>query len=71
MASGLFEPSVDLGEQVEAGQAGGAIHFPEEPWREPLIATFGASGTVHAVRVHARMQMGDALFMLHVPWAEQ
>jgi predicted deacylase len=70
MASGIFEPYVALGAEVTSGQPAGAIHFPEEPWREPSIATFEDSGTVHAVRAHARTQMGDMLFMLHVPWTE-
>jgi predicted deacylase len=71
MASGLFEPYVELGMEVSIGQPAGAIHFPEEPWREPLIASFADNGTVHAVRAHALTQMGDMLFMLHVPWVEQ
>lgn len=71
MASGIFEPYVTLGTAVTPGQPAGAIHFPEEPWREPLIATFSDSGTVHAVRAHALTRMGDMLFMLHVPWSEQ
>jgi uncharacterized protein len=70
MASGHFEPYVGIGEPVKAGQPGGAIHFPEEPWRDPIIATFRENATVHAMRVHARTAMGDMLFMLHVPWRE-
>lgn len=69
MASGIFEPYVALGEHVAADQLAGAIHFPEEPWREPLICTFNQAGTVHAARLHARTQMGDMLYMLHVPWS--
>ena len=69
MASGIFEPYVMLGENVAAGQPAGAIHFPEEPWREPLVCSFSETGTVHAVRLHARAQMGDMLYMLHVPWS--
>ncbi len=68
MASGVFEPYVELGAAVSAGQPAGAIHFPQEPWREPVIAKFDHSGTVHAVRVRALTEIGDALFMLHVPW---
>lgn len=71
MASGIFEPYVALGAEVTSGQPAGAVHFPEEPWREPLIATFKDCGTVHAVRAHALTRMGDMLFMLHVPWIEQ
>lgn len=70
MTSGLFEPYVGLGDEVIAGQAAGAIHFPEEPWRDPWIATFGDSGTVYAVRSRAHTLIGDGLFMLSVPWEE-
>jgi hypothetical protein len=71
MASGIFEPYVRVGEEVVRSQPAGAIHFPEEPWREPVIAHFAETGTVHAVRAHALTKMGDMLFMLHVPWVEQ
>jgi predicted deacylase len=69
MASGLFEPFVDIGAEVRAGEPAGAIHFAQEPWREPVIAKFTESATVHAVRVRAMTELGDALYMLHVPWA--
>jgi predicted deacylase len=68
--AGLFEPYVELGEDVVEGQPAGAIHFPQEPWREPWIATFADSGKVYAARTHAHTRMGDVLFMLHVPWKE-
>ena len=61
---------LSVGDAVVAGQAVGAIHFPEEPWREPLLATCSESGNVHGVRTHARTLMGDALFMLDIPWKE-
>ena len=70
MASGHFEPYVGIGATVTAGQPAGAIHFPEEPWREPVIAKFGENGTVHAIRQQANAQLGDMLFMLHVPWQD-
>ena len=68
--AGLFEPYFDLGEDVQSGQPAGAIHFPQEPWREPWVARFADSGKVYAVRSRALTQMGDVLFMLHVPWQE-
>jgi predicted deacylase len=70
MATGLFEPYVEINEEVAAGQAAGAIHFPEEPWRTPWIATFQEGGTIHGVRTRAHTLLGDTLFMLHVPWKE-
>jgi predicted deacylase len=68
MAAGHFEPYVDIGAEVTAGQPAGAIHFPQEPWREPVIAKFTENATVHAIRRHACTEIGDMLFMLHVPW---
>jgi uncharacterized protein len=67
-ATGVFEPYAEIGEQVKAGQAAGAIHFPEEPWREPVVANFQDSGAVYAVRTKARTESGDTLYMLSVPW---
>jgi predicted deacylase len=61
---GLFEPFVDLGETVEAGQPAGAIHFPETPWRAAEIVTFKASGLVVCKRVPARTRRGDCLYHL-------
>lgn len=68
MATGLFEPFVELGEEVKAGQMAGAIHFPDTPWREPVVCTFADSGTVYAVRPLARTELGDRLFILAVAW---
>lgn len=69
-ASGVFEPYVELGDRVSAGQLAGAIHFPETPWREPEIAVFGDSGIVFAIRSVAKTVLGDSLFMLAIPWEE-
>ncbi len=69
MASGLFEPRVVIGQAVSAGEVGGMIHFPREPWREPLPVAFANDGIVYAIRAHATTEIGDALFVLAVPWA--
>ena len=66
---GLFEPYVDLGADVETGQAAGAIHFPETPWREPSIAHFAAAGTVICKRWPGRTERGDCLFHLASDYA--
>ena len=39
---GLFEPLVDLGDEVKAGQPAARIHFHHTPWREPEVATLQA-----------------------------
>jgi len=62
--SGLFEPFVDLGAEVAAGEEAGAIHFPATPWRAPEIARFGRAGLVICKRMPGRSERGDCLFHL-------
>ena len=61
---GLFEPLVDLGAEVVAGQPAGRIHFHHTPWREPEFVTFKRAGLVLCKRVPARCERGDCLFHL-------
>ena len=61
---GLFEPLVELGDEVEAGTAAGAIHPHDTPWREPAIARFSRTGTVVCKRVPGRVERGDCLYHL-------
>ena len=62
--SGLFEPFVDLGAEVKAGDEAGAIHFPATPWRAPEIARFGRGGLVICKRMPGKSERGDCLFHL-------
>jgi predicted deacylase len=62
--SGLFEPHVDLGAEVKAGQSAGAIHFQDTPWREPTIVHFPRDGVVICKRIPGRTERGDCLFHL-------
>jgi len=41
---GLFEPLVDLGAEIKAGQPAARIHFHHTPWREPDRLTFKRDG---------------------------
>ena len=61
---GLFEPYVELGDQVRAGQPAGALHTPETPWRDPVEVAFERDGLVLCKRVPGRSQRGDCLFHL-------
>ena len=61
---GLFEPLVELGEEVSAGQPAGRIHFHHTPWREPERVAFQRSGLVICKRVPALCERGDCLFQL-------
>ncbi len=68
--NGLFEPYVELGDEVKAGQAAGAVHFPDTPWREPSIAYFEVSGIVVCKRIPGRTERGDCLFHLGSDYVE-
>mgnify|MGYP001167621378 CR=1 FL=1 len=61
---GLFEPLVELGDEVEKGQLAARIHAPETPWREPAEVRFDASGLVVCKRLPGRTERGDCLFHL-------
>ncbi len=62
--AGLFEPLVELGAEIDAGTAAGAIHPHDTPWREPAIARFSRPGTVICQRVPGRVERGDCLYHL-------
>ena len=62
--NGLFEPLVELGEMVRAGQPAARIHLPETPWAEPVTASFAHDGFVLCKRVPGRTVRGDCLFHL-------
>ena len=61
---GLFEPLVELGAEIEAGAAAGAIHPHDTPWRAPAIARFARAGIVICKRVPGRVERGDCLYHL-------
>jgi predicted deacylase len=63
-SAGLFEPAVELGERVEAGQLAARIHVPEQPWRECEEVRFEDAGIVICTRALARTETGDCLFQL-------
>jgi uncharacterized protein len=62
--SGVYEPLVELGERVSHGQPAARIHFPDTPWREPVIRHFDSDGEVVCKRVPALVRRGDCLFHL-------
>lgn len=61
---GLWEPLVELGDDVEAGQPAAAVYCPETPWRDPVFARFAAAGKVICRRVPGLVHRGDCLFHL-------
>jgi predicted deacylase len=62
--NGLYEPLVELGQEIKAGQPAAAIHFIPTPWREPEIVRFERAGTVLCKRIPGRTERGDCLFHL-------
>jgi uncharacterized protein len=62
--SGLFEPSVEPGHRINAGEAAGLIHFSDTPWREPTMVRFGSSGVVLCRRVPTLTKRGDCLYQV-------
>jgi predicted deacylase len=62
--NGLFEPLVELGDTVRAGQPAARIHFPETPWAKPVTASFTRDGFVLCKRMPGRTMRGDCLFHL-------
>ena len=62
--NGLFEPLVELGDTVKAGQPAARIHLPETPWAEPVTAHFPHDGFVLCKRIPGRTVRGDCLFHL-------
>jgi uncharacterized protein len=61
---GLFEPLVELGEMVRAGQPAARIHLPETPWAQAVTANFAHDGFVLCKRIPGRTVRGDCLFHL-------
>jgi hypothetical protein len=66
--AGLFEPFVELGDVVAAGQECGQVHFVDNPAREPVVAQFRAAGTVISKRHFGRVERGDCVAHLATDW---
>ena len=69
--TGLYEPLVELGDEVQAGDQAAAVHFPETPWNEPVIEHFKSEGVVVCKRIPGRCERGDCLFHLASHWASR
>lgn len=59
---GMFEPWVDLGDEVADGQPAGLIWSLKAPWREPHALHFNKGGVVFCKRSPALCEVGDTLF---------
>lgn len=60
-ARGLYEPLVELGEEVAADQVVGRIHFVEEPAREAIDVRAQIAGMLYCRRVQGWTAPGDTL----------
>lgn len=67
--AGIFEPLVELGSRIEAGQIVARLHHPETPGRKPDTVSSAAAGHVICKRVSALAQRGDCLYQLGAPYA--
>jgi len=63
LEKGIFEPAVELGTEVTAGQVAGHIHFYHAPWRDPQVYHFKQNGMAIARFRSGMVEMGDALFV--------
>ncbi len=59
--SGIYENLVDLGADVQAGQAVGQIHFVERPDREPVAVIAPSAGILLATRGPSLVAQGDCV----------
>jgi predicted deacylase len=60
-AAGVFEPFHELGATVEAGQPAGAVHFLDDPGREPALAHFSTSGIIFSRRAPGQVLRGSCV----------
>ena len=61
---GLFEPAIELGSDVVAGQLAGHVHFIDNPARAPVPCHFKTDGMVICRRALGRVERGDCVFHL-------
>jgi len=65
---GLFEPAVELGDNVRTGQLCGHVHFVDNPAREPVPCHFKTDGMVICKRHFGRVERGDCVVHLATDW---
>lgn len=67
--AGLFEPAVELGDNVKAGEVCGEVHFVDNPARPPVPCHFDADGMVICKRHFGRVDRGDCVVHLATDYA--
>jgi N-alpha-acetyl-L-2,4-diaminobutyrate deacetylase len=53
---------------VKKGEAAGAIHFMDDPEREPIVVKYGASGALWCVRAQGQVLAGDPVAVIVTPY---
>ncbi|WP_270731797.1 succinylglutamate desuccinylase/aspartoacylase family protein [Shimia sp. Alg240-R146] len=59
--TGLFEPTRDIGDDVQQGDILGLIHDPATPWRNAIEVTSPYTGIILAKRHLGQVRRGDAI----------
>lgn len=59
LAEGIYEPFLDLGDEVTAGQLLGQVHFIQYPSREPHEVRAQRSGMIIGTRGPGHIEVGD------------
>ena len=67
--AGLFEPAVELGDNVRAGDLCGHVHFVDNPGRLPEACHFVGDGMVICKRHFGRVERGDCVAHLATDFA--
>ena len=62
--TGIFEPFVELGSEVKAGQPAGRVWALEEIDRPPIVLTFQGSGLVAVKRTTAQVVRGSYVYVV-------
>jgi len=62
--TGVFEPTVKLGDLVKNGQVAGRVFNPHSPWVAPLELKFASDGIAVCIRSFASVEPGDCVMLL-------
>jgi predicted deacylase len=63
---GLFEPAVELGATIRAGDLCGHVHFVDDPARPAVPCHFKKDGLVICQRHYGRVERGDCVAHLAI-----
>ena len=67
--SGIYEPFLELGDAVEAGQPLGQLHSIEHPFNMPMPVLARSSGSLFLRRAFPLTQQGECLAVIVRPYA--